>query len=69
MEVDERLRIMDLANDLLVGVPAIARYIGKTERAAYHLIYNDQIPHFKIGSRIHARKSELEASLRASVNS
>ncbi|WP_099186229.1 MULTISPECIES: AlpA family transcriptional regulator [Sphingobium] len=58
---------MTLADDLLKGVPEIARYVGKTERATYHLIYNNQIPHFKIGGRIHARKSELEANLRAGV--
>lgn len=56
---------MNLADDLLAGVPAIAQYIGKTERAAYHLIYNDQLPHFKIGRRIHARRTELDAALRA----
>lgn len=58
---------MDLACDLLSGVPAIATHLGKTERATYHLIYNNQIPHFKLGGRIHARKSELEASLRSSA--
>lgn len=56
---------MNLASDLLAGVPAIAQHLGKTERATYHLIYNNQIPHFKIGSRIHARKSQLDADLRS----
>lgn len=58
---------MELAQDLLAGVPAIATHLGKTERATYHLIYNNQIPHFKLGGRIHARKSELEATLRSST--
>lgn len=65
MEVYGRLPQMELANDLLVRVPEIARCLGKSERATYHLIYKNHIPWFKIGGRIHARRSELEASLRA----
>ncbi|GFZ85193.1 MULTISPECIES: helix-turn-helix transcriptional regulator [Sphingobium] len=56
---------MSLADDLLKGVPEIAHHMGKTERATYHLIYNNQLPHFKIGGRIHARKSELDAAFRS----
>ena len=59
---------MNLADDLLKGVPEIARHVGKTERATYHLIYNNQLPHFKIGGRIHARKSELDAAFSAAAN-
>lgn len=56
---------MELADDILSGVPAIARHIGKTERATYHLIYNNRVPHFKIGGRIHARRSEINAAFRS----
>ncbi|PHQ63063.1 MAG: helix-turn-helix domain-containing protein [Sphingobium sp.] len=59
---------MELASDLLAGVPAIAQHLGKTERATYHLIYNKQLPHFKIGGRIHARKSEIDAAYRSAVS-
>lgn len=58
---------VELAEDILAGVPAIARHIGKTERAAYHLIYKHQIPTFRLGGRIHARKSELDAAFRSAT--
>ena len=49
-----------LSDDLLEGAAQIGRYIGKTERATFHLIYNQQIPVIRKGRRIFARKSELE---------
>jgi len=58
---------MDLADDILIGVTAISRYVGKTERAVYHMIYTDRMPYFKIGAKIHARKSQLDATFRAST--
>lgn len=58
---------MELADDILIGVAAISRYVGKTERAVYHMVYNGHLPHFKIGARIHARKSQLDAAFRASI--
>ena len=54
-----------LSDDLLEGAGAIAGFIGKTERSTYHLIYNDQIPHFRRGRKIYARKSEIEAAFRS----
>jgi len=58
---------MPLSDDILPSIDAIASHIGKTKRATYHLIYKNQIPHFRIGAKIHARKSELDAALRSSV--
>lgn len=59
---------MELADDLLAGVPAIARHIGKTERATYHMIENSRIPIFRIGNKIHARRSELDAAFRSAAS-
>lgn len=49
--------------DLLVGVQAIADFLGYTRRAAQHLIDRDTLPVFRIGSRIHARRTTLNAWL------
>lgn len=54
-----------LTEDLLEGAAEIGGYIGKTERATYHLIYSKQIPVIRKGRRIFARKSELEAAFRS----
>lgn len=54
-----------LSDDLLEGAAAIGRYIGKSERSTFHLIYNQQIPVIRKGRRIFARKSELEAAFRS----
>ncbi len=47
--------------DLLVGVRAIAEYLGYSRAAAQHLIDRGTMPVFRIGSRIHARRSTLNA--------
>ncbi|GAB4240838.1 MAG: hypothetical protein Kow0032_28690 [Methyloligellaceae bacterium] len=49
-----------LADDLLKGVPEIARYTGDSERRVYHLAERGLIPAFKIGAKWHARKSQLD---------
>lgn len=54
-----------LKDDLLNGAAEIGAFIGKSERAIYHLIYGGQIPVFRKGRRIFARKSELEAAFRS----
>jgi hypothetical protein len=48
-----------LADDICSGVPEIAAEIGYTERATYHAVAKGQIPVFRIGKKIHARRSEL----------
>ena len=49
--------------DLLVGVDAIAAYLGYTRSAAQHLIDEQTMPVFRIGRRVHARRSTLNAWL------
>ena len=50
----------DLASDLMGGVPAIAAFLGFSERQTYHLLEKGKLPAFKFGGRIwQARKSTL----------
>lgn len=60
---------MELTEDLLVGAAAIARFINRSERATYAMIYAGQIPVIRKGTgkhkRIYGRKSELEAAFRS----
>jgi excisionase family DNA binding protein len=50
----------DLANDLIGGVPAIAAFLGFSQRQTYHLLEKGKLPAFKIGDRKwQARKSTL----------
>lgn len=58
---------MSLPDDILAGVPEIAAFIRKTERATYHLISNDELPVFRVGKKIHARKSDLERRFRTAT--
>lgn len=59
--------MMSLPEDILAGVPEIAAFIRKTERATYHLIYADELPVFRVGKKIHARKSDLERRFQSGV--
>lgn len=45
--------------DLLIGAPAIARFLGVTPRQVYHLVYDLEAPSFKMGRSIAARRSTL----------
>jgi hypothetical protein len=54
-----------LADDLLTGIRAIARYTGDSERRTEYLVEHDLIPTFRVGKRVCARKSELAAVLTA----
>lgn len=47
--------------DLLVGAPAIAKFLGVTQRQVYRLTYDKVMPHFKLGGSIAARRSSLAA--------
>ena len=58
---------MELSNDLLTGATEIGAYIKKSPRATYHLIEKGQIPTFRIGNKIHALKSELNARFRSAA--
>ena len=50
---------MELADDLLSGVKAIARFTGDSERRVYHLLETGQLPGFKLGGRWTSRKSTI----------
>lgn len=49
--------------DLLHGIAAIADHIGLSTRQAKHLHESEQMPTFKIGGRVCALKSKLDAWL------
>lgn len=51
--------------DLLFGVKAIARAIGLDPRQVYYLKDKGELPTFKVGIRICARRSSLRAWLAA----
>jgi hypothetical protein len=54
-----------LADDLLTGIRAIARYTGESERRTEYLAERGLIPVFRVGRRVHARKSQLDAAYSA----
>lgn len=53
----------DNAGDLLLGANAIAAALGITRRQTYKLIYADEIPTFKLGGSVAARRSTLDVAL------
>ena len=55
----------NLADDLLVGAPAIAKYTGLKERTVYYAHKTRALPTFNFGTSIAARKSELNSGLSA----
>lgn len=48
-----------LKDDLLSGADAIGAFLGKDARAVYYLVSKGQLPAFRLGSVLHARKSTL----------
>jgi len=48
-----------IIGDLLVGAPAIAKFLGVSPRQVYRLTYDGIIPHFKLGGSVSARRSTL----------
>ncbi|MBN8844303.1 MAG: helix-turn-helix domain-containing protein [Sphingomonadales bacterium] len=53
-----------LKEDLLSGVQSIADYIGEDKQVAQRLITKGEIPAFKKGRKVFARKSEIDAAFR-----
>jgi hypothetical protein len=51
--------------DILTGAHAIGCHLGFPARRVYHLIRTGELPIFRMGWRVCARKSELDAILRA----
>jgi predicted DNA-binding transcriptional regulator AlpA len=61
---------VELHSDLLWGVEAIAKFIGRERRQVYYLIARRAFPSRKIGHRtIVASKSELRTFLAAQAQS
>ena len=53
--------------EIFYGARAIADFLGTTEKAVYELIERRQIPYYKIGNRVCARRSHLLAQADALV--
>jgi len=45
--------------DLLTGIKSIADAMGITKRQAYHLHESGDLPTFKMGGKVYARRSTL----------
>lgn len=58
---------MVLANDMLIGAKAIADETGFKVRTVYRLAELGEIPTFKLGGTLAARRSELNEKLSAKV--
>jgi len=54
---------LDIANDTLEGIDAIAEHLGKPRRRVYYLCETRQIPAFKLGGKWHLRKSTYAAHI------
>jgi len=50
---------MKLSDDLLIGAKPIADEIGLTERQVFHAAATKQLPIFKLGAKLAARRSAL----------
>ena len=48
-----------LADDLLIGAGAIGDFTGWSRRRVFHLAEKGELPVFKVGGLLHARKSTL----------
>ena len=57
------MEVEALSDDLLDGMPSIARFYGCSERRGYYLAENKLIPTFKVGDEWCARKSTLKAHI------
>ena len=54
-----------LAQDLLSGAKAAARFTGEKPRAIYHMVENGLLPCIRKGRKLYFRKSELEDAFRS----
>jgi hypothetical protein len=53
----------NLADDLMVGIKPIAKFLGVPERAAFYMAEKRMIPVFKIGSKWAARRSTITTDI------
>jgi hypothetical protein len=54
---------MNIADDTMEGIEAIADHIGKPKRKAYYLAETGQIPAFKLAGKWHMRRSTYAAHI------
>jgi hypothetical protein len=54
-----------LADDLMMGIKPIAKYIGQSERVTFYLAETGRLPLFKLGSKWAGRKSTINQHLLA----
>jgi hypothetical protein len=57
--MSEKPKFDRLADDMLYGAPAIARFLGQSERRVRYLAEKKLLPVFWVGNRLNARKSTL----------
>jgi excisionase family DNA binding protein len=57
----KELKDMTETREILRGAKAIADFLGCSEKAVYHLIERDRIPHYRIGRTVCVRRSHLLA--------
>ena len=62
MPLDETDR--PLADDILWGADAIARYIGRSRRQTFHMLQTGLLPARKVGDQWIASKAELRQRFR-----
>ncbi len=55
----------DVADDLLAGADAAARFTGLSRRAIYRLVETGGLPVVRIGRRLFFRKSQIENAFTA----
>jgi hypothetical protein len=58
-----------LADDLLMGAPAIAEFLGTTDAAVYHIRRKGRLPIGKLGKTLIAFRSELRRAAQAVIAS
>lgn len=51
----------DLSTDMLWGAKEIGRFLGRSEKTVWNMHHRDQLPTFKQGGRICARRSTLRS--------
>jgi hypothetical protein len=59
-DVSEPEQSAVLADDMLWGALEIGEYIGRSERAVYHIAARKTLPITHVGGRLAARKSRLD---------
>ena len=63
METTEQTKADRLADDLLIGAPAIAEFLGMTEKAVYHLASKDRLPIGRLGKSLIASRRQLRKAI------